>query len=88
MVEILEQPDAAARPPAYAASSITSIPCRIGSARERSARKTALDLQRRDEERLEAVVIGRESRAELGDAGGDLGPREVDLPDGPSRSGL
>jgi hypothetical protein len=38
-------------------------------------------LQRRDEERLASLVVTRDVAAELGDASGDLGSREVDLPD-------
>ena len=41
-------------------------------------------LERGDEQRLAALVGGGESRAELGDAAGDLVAREVDLPDGGS----
>jgi hypothetical protein len=41
-------------------------------------------LQRRDEERIPARVGDRDLGAELRDAGGDLLPREVDLPDGAS----
>ena len=38
-------------------------------------------LQRRDQERVEALVVGGELGAELGDASGDLGPRQVDVAD-------
>jgi hypothetical protein len=38
-------------------------------------------LQGADQDRLAPVVVARDLRAQLADAGGDLGSREVDLAD-------
>ena len=73
-VEVLQQPDAASRAAAAVAARARSRRARgaIGSARERSARKTALDFSGATSSGLAARVGLRDLGAELGDARRDL----------------
>ena len=50
--------------------------------------KDGARLERRDEERLPAVVVVRQESAQLGDTGGNLLAGEIDLSNGPVRGRL
>jgi hypothetical protein len=82
-VEILEQPDSALR----GAVGAPVIGRKLDEVEVVEDRRRAREigeedeagLERRDEQRLEAVVVGRDLRAELRDAALDLLAAEVDL---------
>jgi hypothetical protein len=82
--QVLEQAHLAARPAAVAVVRGEIDEVEVVDDRQRARQVGDEDerrLQRRDEDRLEAVVVGGNLGAELLDARLELLPREVDLAD-------
>ena len=82
LVEILEQPDAAA-----AAVGVARELDQVDRVQDRDrprevGEEDGARLQRRHEQRLAAGVVGGDRGAELADARSDLGGREIHLSDG------